>query len=166
MPKISPDESYAPPVGRIGPSLNESCIAKRLLRRRGTTGLSRTPTNSHESSSECEQSSSDDNSEYSDPPMYRKSHSVLPSLELRTGGATDGSPPKSAPPCVRVPNPWFPPLQEPHIDVFVNGACSYNGRGEPRAGIGVWFRQDDPLNISRPARGRQTNNAAEIEAAV
>ena len=153
MPTISSDESYAPLVGRIVPSLNESCIAKRLSRRRGTTGLPRTPTNIHESSSECEQSSSDDNSEDSDPPVYRKLHSVLPSLQLGTDGATGGSPPKSAPPCVRAPNPWFPPLQEPYVDVFVDGTCSYNGRGEPRAGIGVWFGPDDPLNVSRPARG-------------
>ena len=153
MSKVSSDESYTPPFGQIGPCLNESCIAKRL-------------TNSHESSSECEQSSSDDNSEDSDPPVYRKSHSVLPSLELRTGGAADGAPPECAPPCVQAPNPWFPSFQEPYVDVFLDGACRYNGRGEPRTGIGVWFGPDDPLNVSRPARGRQTNNAAEIEAAV
>ena len=158
MPKVSSDESYAPPVGRIGPSLNESCIAKRLSRCRGTTGLPKTPTNSPESSSECEQSTSDSNREDLDPPLYRKSHSVPPSLELRTGGATDGSPPNSTPPSVRAPKPWFPSLQEPYVDIFVDGDGTYNGRGEPRAGIGVWF--------SRPARGQQTNNAAEIEAAV
>ena len=166
---MSSDESYAPPVGRVDPNLSESCIVKRLSRRRGTTGLPRTTKNIQTrriASSEQEQSSSDDSSEDSDHPVYRKSHSVLPSLKLRTDDATGGSPPKRAPPCVRVPSPWIPPLQEPYVDVFVDGACSHNGRGEPRAGIGVWFVPDDPLNVSQPARGRQTNNAAEIEAAV
>ena len=70
-----------------------------------------TPTNSRESSSESEQYSSDGSSEDSDPIAYRKSHSVLPNLE--------------------------PPLQGPYVNVFVDGACSYNGRSEPRAGIDV-----------------------------
>ena len=57
--------------------------------------------------------------------------------------------------CVRAPNPWFPPIQELYVVVFVDGACSYNGRDEPRPGTGVWFGPDDPLNVSRTARGRR-----------
>ena len=98
--------------------------------------------------------------------MYKKSHSVLPSLELRIGDTKGGSPPKSAPPRIRAPSPCFRPIQEPYVDVFVDGACSYNGKGEPRDGIGVWFGPDNPLNISRPVRDRHTNNVAKIKAAV
>ena len=64
------------------------------------------------------------------------------------------------------PNPWLPTLEEPYVDVFVDGACSCNRRGEPKAVIGIWFGPGHPLNVSRPAHGRQTNNAAEIEATV
>ncbi|XP_043481864.1 ribonuclease H-like [Leptopilina heterotoma] len=46
-----------------------------------------------------------------------------------------------------------------------NGACGDNGGTRPRAGIGVWFGPDHPLNVSRRYGGRQTNNASEIEAA-
>ena len=69
-------------------------------------------------------------------------------------------------PCIRAPNLWFPPIQEPYVDVFVDSACSYNGEGEPRAGMEVWFGPDNLVNVSRPDRGRQTNNAAKIKAAV
>ena len=51
------------------------------------------------------------------------------------------------------------------MDVYVEGPCSYNGRGEPRPGIGVWFGPNHPLNVLRAYQRRQTNNSAEIGAA-
>ena len=166
VPKTSSDNPYTPPLGQVDSSLNESCIAKKVSRRRGAREPLKALTDSRESCSESERSSSDDSSEDSDPPVYRKSHSVLPSLEPRIEGTKGGSPPKSAPPCIRAPSPWVSPIQESYVDVFVDGACLYNGKGEPRAGIGVWFGPNNPLNVSRPARGRQTTNAAEIEVAI
>ncbi|XP_033212185.1 ribonuclease H1-like [Belonocnema kinseyi] len=59
----------------------------------------------------------------------------------------------------------FPSLCDETTDVYVDGACTYNKRGEPEGGIGVWFGHDHPWNISQPATGRQTNNAAEIQVA-
>ena len=157
VPKTSSDNPYKPPLGQVDSSLNESCIAKRVYRRRGAREPLKALTDSRESSSESERSSSDETSEDSDPPEYRKSHSVLPSLELRIEGTKGRSPPKSAPPRIRAPSPWFPPIQEPYVDVFVDGACSYNGTGEPRAGIGVWFGPNNPLNVSRrPEVDKQT----------
>ena len=114
--RTSTDNPYTPPLGQADSSLNESCIAKRVSRHRGAREPPKALTDSRESSSESERSSSDDSSEDSDPPVYR-SHSVLSSLELRIEGTKGGSPPKSAPPCIRVqvcpisgtsgPNHWL-----------------------------------------------------------
>ena len=52
-----------------------------------------------------------------------------------------------------------------HAVVYTDGACFNNGYYGARAGVGVWWGYDHPLNISAPAQGRQTNNSAEIEAA-
>ena len=51
------------------------------------------------------------------------------------------------------------------ITVYTDGACTRNGTPLARAGIGAYFNDQQILNISRPAIGRQTNNAAEIQAA-
>ena len=48
--------------------------------------------------------------------------------------------------------------------VFTDGACSQNGKKNPRAGYGVWWGMDDPLNLSCRLPGKQTNNRAEIAA--
>ncbi|CAL8101502.1 unnamed protein product [Orchesella dallaii] len=51
------------------------------------------------------------------------------------------------------------------VVVYTDGACTKNGRKAAKAGIGVWFGNSHPLNISEPVEGRQTNNTAEIQAA-
>lgn len=51
------------------------------------------------------------------------------------------------------------------VEVYTDGACSNNGRSGAKAGIGVWFNDDHPLNISAPVQGLATNNNAEIQAA-
>lgn len=51
-----------------------------------------------------------------------------------------------------------------YVNVFTDGACSSNGHKNARAGIGVWFQNDHPLNVSQPVEGRPTNNMAEIQA--
>ena len=164
--KTDSEEPYIPRVKINNPDPDESCIARRLSRRRGATELLKITVPGDESSSESAQSSNDESCDDSNPPVYRKSRSVLPNLNPVAPTKGDGSPPKSAPPCVRPPNPCLAPLQEPYLDVYVDGAYIYNGKGEPRAGVGVLFGIDHPLNVSRPARGRKTNNSAEIEAAV
>ncbi|XP_013783903.1 ribonuclease H1-like [Limulus polyphemus] len=52
------------------------------------------------------------------------------------------------------------------VHVYTDGACSSNGRRGARAGIGVFWGADHPLNVSERLPGRQTNNRAEIHAAV
>ncbi|XP_053634770.2 ribonuclease H1 [Cherax quadricarinatus] len=49
--------------------------------------------------------------------------------------------------------------------VYTDGACEFNGRNGARAGIGVYFGPDHPLNVSEPVKGKATNNTAEIQAA-
>ncbi|KYQ57390.1 Ribonuclease H1 [Trachymyrmex zeteki] len=54
--------------------------------------------------------------------------------------------------------------EDGYVNVFTDGACSWNGHKNARAGIGVWFRDNHPLNVSEPVDGRPTNNVAEIQA--
>ena len=59
-----------------------------------------------------------------------------------------------------------PPSRKGHVVVYTDGACSNNGYANAKAGIGVWWGENDPRNISEPLAGRATNNRAEIWAAV
>ncbi|KAF5272782.1 hypothetical protein FQA39_LY07809 [Lamprigera yunnana] len=52
------------------------------------------------------------------------------------------------------------------VVVFTDGACENNGKKNARAGIGVWFDDNHPLNLSQPVNGRATNNTAEIQACI
>ncbi len=48
--------------------------------------------------------------------------------------------------------------------VYTDGACSNNGRGNSKAGIGIYFGENDSRNVSRRLEGKQTNNSAELTA--
>jgi ribonuclease HI len=48
--------------------------------------------------------------------------------------------------------------------VYTDGACIHNGKKYAKAGIGIFFGLDDKRNISERITGKQTNNAAELEA--
>ncbi|XP_011308876.1 ribonuclease H1-like [Fopius arisanus] len=50
------------------------------------------------------------------------------------------------------------------VDIFTDGACSRNGYNGAKAGFGVWFGHNHPLNVAKPVEGRPTNNNAEIQA--
>lgn len=145
----------APPLG-----LEESSIGKRLTRRRKAT---RSPVVRSESSPEL--SADDENSDSSDTHVFRKSHSMLPELELPVITKGSDSIPKSSSFGIKNPSLWVPPFQANLVDVYVDGACSYHGSKEPKAGLGVWFHRNNPLNVSQRSQGRQTNNSAKIEAA-
>ncbi|KAM4043192.1 ribonuclease H1-like isoform 1-T3 [Anomaloglossus baeobatrachus] len=49
--------------------------------------------------------------------------------------------------------------------VYTDGCCSCNGRVKARAGIGVYWGPNHPLNVAERLEGRQTNQRAEIQAA-
>jgi len=50
--------------------------------------------------------------------------------------------------------------------IYTDGACSNNGRPNAAAGIGIYFGEGDPRNVSKrlPLTQKQTNNVAELEA--
>lgn len=50
--------------------------------------------------------------------------------------------------------------------IYTDGACINNGKPNASAGIGVYFGENDCRNISRKLTGKQTNNAAELTAAL
>ncbi|XP_034534859.1 ribonuclease H1 isoform X2 [Notolabrus celidotus] len=51
------------------------------------------------------------------------------------------------------------------VVVYTDGCCSRNGRVGARAGIGVYWGHNSPLNVAERLHGRQTNQRAEIQAA-
>ena len=53
---------------------------------------------------------------------------------------------------------------EPDYYVYTDGACSKNGTRTASAGIGIYFGENDPRNLSEKLIGKQTNNLAELTA--
>jgi len=58
----------------------------------------------------------------------------------------------------------FPDSTGTHV--YTDGGCFNNGRNGAMAGIGVYWSQKDSDNVSERLSGRQTNNRAEIHAAI
>jgi len=52
------------------------------------------------------------------------------------------------------------------IKVFTDGACSMNGSTNAKAGIGVYFGENDKRNVSKRIKGKQSNNTAELSAVI
>lgn len=48
--------------------------------------------------------------------------------------------------------------------VYTDGACANNGKENAVAGIGIYFGENDPRNVSQKVVGKQTNNTAELGA--
>lgn len=46
--------------------------------------------------------------------------------------------------------------------VYTDGSCKRNGKADSVAGIGVFFGEDDPRNVSERIAGNQTNQRAEL----
>jgi ribonuclease HI len=56
------------------------------------------------------------------------------------------------------------PSLTPKKYVYTDGACIHNGKKYAKAGIGIFFGLGDKRNVSERITGKQTNNAAELEA--
>jgi len=56
------------------------------------------------------------------------------------------------------------PPSSPKKYVYTDGACIHNGKKYAKAGIGIFFGLGDKRNVSERISGKQTNNAAELEA--
>jgi len=54
------------------------------------------------------------------------------------------------------------------IDYFVytDGSCINNGTPEAAAGIGIYFGENDPRNVSKLVVGKKSNNTAELQAII
>jgi ribonuclease HI len=54
----------------------------------------------------------------------------------------------------------------PDFYIYTDGACINNGKPDAMAGIGIYFGEDDPRNISQALHHdeKQTNNVAELTA--
>jgi ribonuclease HI len=50
--------------------------------------------------------------------------------------------------------------------VYTDGACSNNGKAFAKAGIGIFFSENDSRNVSKPVVGKQSNNTAELGAII
>ena len=55
-----------------------------------------------------------------------------------------------------------------NIDYFVytDGACLNNGADNAIAGIGIYFGENNPKNVSKKVVGKKTNNIAELQAII
>jgi ribonuclease HI len=69
--------------------------------------------------------------------------------------------------------PSLPPLKEARTEgteqlcVWTDGACIHNGYPNARTGIGVFFSEESPFNLSEPLPGEpQTNQRAELYAVI
>ncbi|XP_043273300.1 ribonuclease H1-like isoform X2 [Venturia canescens] len=60
--------------------------------------------------------------------------------------------------------PRYQQSRDGFVHIYTDGACSRNGAPDAKAGIGVFFADGSPLNVSEPVVGRATNNTAEIQA--
>ena len=50
--------------------------------------------------------------------------------------------------------------------IYTDGGCINNGKPNAIAGIGIYFGENDPRNVSKRLMGQQTNNIAELTALI
>ena len=58
------------------------------------------------------------------------------------------------------------PSIEPDYFVYMDGACSKNGHESAKGGLGIYFEENDPRNVSKKLEGKHTNNVAELQAMI
>ena len=62
---------------------------------------------------------------------------------------------------------FFQPLiDKDTLYVYTDGSCIHNGTKDARAGYGIYFGKNDCRNVSNKLNGKQTNNRAELSAAI
>lgn len=86
------------------------------------------------------------------------------------------NPTKMIPQIIQKIMPSQQPLQQPSqplplsslssINVYTDGSCIHNGKPNAKAGIGVYFGENDNRNVSRRVVGKQSNNTAELTAII
>ncbi|CAL8233982.1 unnamed protein product [Boreogadus saida] len=95
---------------------------------------------------------------------YSNKEAESPSKRLK--GSVESSPPESScsSSCSSEEGDGFTRMGDAVV-VYTDGCCSNNGRKGAKAGIGVYWGPNHPLNVADPLGGRQTNQRAEIQAA-
>ena len=58
------------------------------------------------------------------------------------------------------------PSIEPDYFVYMDGGCSKNGCEGAKSGLGIYFGENDPRNVSNKLEGKHTNNVAELQAMI
>lgn len=58
------------------------------------------------------------------------------------------------------------PTFTPDYYVYTDGSCVGNGKSSAKAGVGIYFGENDSRNVSRLAHGKQSNNTAEVQAII
>lgn len=58
------------------------------------------------------------------------------------------------------------PDENGYIHAYVDGACRNNGQENAQVGIGVWFADEHPYNVSKKIPSASSNNQAELLAAI
>jgi len=54
-----------------------------------------------------------------------------------------------------------------NLYIYTDGACIHNGSPNAKAGFGIFFSKDNPLNVSKQLSGKNlTNNIAELSAVI
>ncbi len=64
------------------------------------------------------------------------------------------------------PQPYQIQKMSANIDVYTDGSCIHNGKPNAKAGIGVYFGENDPRNVSKRVIGKQSNNTGELSAII
>jgi len=57
-------------------------------------------------------------------------------------------------------------VNNPDYFIYTDGSCIGNGKTNAKAGIGIYFGENDKRNTSRTFEGKQSNNTAELTAII
>lgn len=95
-------------------------------------------------------------------PIPRPSTSVRPSSSSTSVSSSS----KTSTPNPKASSPTMPFVYDnQRLVVYTDGSCFNNGKANAKGGIGVYFYDKCPLNVSAPLPGKQSNNRAELQAA-
>jgi ribonuclease HI len=99
--------------------------------------------------------------------VQTKQASITNFFGTRSGNPVPPPPPKSTDSIVSSSSTI--PVQDGNgngnaIYVYTDGSCIHNGTPKAKAGMGVYFGQNDPRNVSKQVVGKQSNNTGELGA--
>lgn len=96
----------------------------------------------------------------------KRSYSAAPLKRLYSTDSVDPSPKKKRRTASAASAPSTSGYSSDNLVVYTDGACSHNGFHGAKAGLGVYWGDNHPLNTSARLEGKQTNQRAELTAAL